>query len=102
MRVLKQKRTILMVRYEGQRVMLDKQTSNLDQVSFAAEGNKDAQQTQSMGQSSKLVGPGISCKLEMDNSYIPKFAKLRFQSQCYFFLFGSQDGEQGIGMNDED
>lgn len=32
-------------RYEGQRDMLFNQTYNLDQVSFAAEGIKDAQQT---------------------------------------------------------
>ncbi|GLT57026.1 hypothetical protein SLA2020_300300 [Shorea laevis] len=42
MRVLKQKRM-----YEGQRDMLYSQTFNLDQVSFAAEGIKDAQQTMS-------------------------------------------------------
>eukprot|EP00249_Psilotum_nudum_P009120 c21722_g1_i1 orf=388-1095(+) len=40
MRVLKQKRM-----YEGQRDMLYNQTFNLDQVSFATEGIKDAQQT---------------------------------------------------------
>jgi len=32
-------------RYEGQRDMLYNQTYNLDQVAFAAEGLKDAQQT---------------------------------------------------------
>ncbi|XP_058770159.1 vacuolar protein sorting-associated protein 60.2-like [Vicia villosa] len=42
MRVLKQKRM-----YEGQRDMLYNQTFNLDQVQFAAEGIKDAQQTMS-------------------------------------------------------
>lgn len=42
MRVLKQKRM-----YEGQRDMLYNQTYNLDQVSFAAEGLKDAQETMS-------------------------------------------------------
>uniref|UniRef100_A0A7N0T0K3 Charged multivesicular body protein 5 n=1 Tax=Kalanchoe fedtschenkoi TaxID=63787 RepID=A0A7N0T0K3_KALFE len=42
LRVLKQKRM-----YEGQRDMLYNQTFNLDQVSFAAEGIKDAQQTMS-------------------------------------------------------
>ncbi|XP_031504682.1 vacuolar protein sorting-associated protein 60.2-like [Nymphaea colorata] len=42
MRVLKQKRM-----YEGQRDMLYNQTFNLDQVAFAAEGLKDAQQTMS-------------------------------------------------------
>lgn len=35
----------LLVRYEGQRDMLYNQTFNLDQVAFAAEGIKDAQQT---------------------------------------------------------
>ncbi|KAG6404506.1 hypothetical protein SASPL_136755 [Salvia splendens] len=40
MRVLKQRRM-----YEGQRDMLYNQTFNLDQVAFAAEGIKDAQQT---------------------------------------------------------
>lgn len=40
MRVLKQRRM-----YEGQRDMLYNQTYNLDQVAFAAEGLKDAQQT---------------------------------------------------------
>ncbi|KAK8509476.1 hypothetical protein V6N12_001483 [Hibiscus sabdariffa] len=43
MRILKQKRM-----YEGQRDMLYNQTFNLDQVSFAAEGLKDAQQTMSV------------------------------------------------------
>ncbi|KAI4370712.1 hypothetical protein MLD38_019032 [Melastoma candidum] len=42
MRVLKQKRM-----YEGQRDMLYNQTFNLDQVGFATEGIKDAQQTMS-------------------------------------------------------
>ncbi|ERN06067.1 hypothetical protein AMTRI_Chr05g64460 [Amborella trichopoda] len=42
MRVLKQKRM-----YEEQRDMLYNQTFNLDQVAFAAEGIKDAQQTMS-------------------------------------------------------
>ncbi|KAK1322762.1 hypothetical protein QJS10_CPA02g01056 [Acorus calamus] len=42
MRVLKQKRM-----YEGQRDMLYNQTFNLDQVAFATEGIKDAQQTMS-------------------------------------------------------
>ncbi|CAM8912979.1 hypothetical protein QQ045_031376 [Rhodiola kirilowii] len=42
MRVLKQKRM-----YEGQRDMIYNQTFNLDQVAFAAEGIKDAQQTMS-------------------------------------------------------
>ncbi|KAK8552712.1 hypothetical protein V6N13_121098 [Hibiscus sabdariffa] len=42
MRVLKQKRM-----YEGQRDMLYNQTFNLDQVAFASEGLKDAQQTMS-------------------------------------------------------
>ncbi|KAL6125493.1 hypothetical protein ACLB2K_073550 [Fragaria x ananassa] len=40
MRVLKQKRM-----YEGQRDMLYNQTFNLDEVAFASEGIKDAQQT---------------------------------------------------------
>ncbi|KAM7463774.1 hypothetical protein LguiA_031895 [Lonicera macranthoides] len=40
MRVLKQKKM-----YEGQRDMLYNQTFNLDQVAFASEGIKDAQQT---------------------------------------------------------
>ena len=35
-------------RYEGQRDMLYNQTFNLDQVAFAAEGIKDAQQTVSL------------------------------------------------------
>ena len=34
-----------MDRYEGQRDMLYNQTFNLDQVAFASEGIKDAQQT---------------------------------------------------------
>ncbi|GMI83330.1 hypothetical protein like AT3G10640 [Hibiscus trionum] len=42
MRVLKQKRM-----YESQRDMLYNQTFNLDQVAFASEGLKDAQQTMS-------------------------------------------------------
>ncbi|PPS09667.1 hypothetical protein GOBAR_AA10970 [Gossypium barbadense] len=44
MRILKQKRM-----YEGQRDMLYNQTFNLDQVAFASEGLKDAQQTAQRG-----------------------------------------------------
>ncbi|MQL87224.1 hypothetical protein Taro_019763 [Colocasia esculenta] len=54
MRVLKQKRMLVTTlssihfcQYEGQRDMLFNQTFNLDQVAFAAEGLKDAQQTMS-------------------------------------------------------
>ncbi|XWS65380.1 hypothetical protein CRYUN_Cryun05aG0107800 [Craigia yunnanensis] len=47
MRVLKQKRM-----YEGQRDMLYNQTFNLDQVAFASEGLKDAQQTRPEGHNS--------------------------------------------------
>ncbi|GAB4836220.1 hypothetical protein Ancab_001135 [Ancistrocladus abbreviatus] len=47
MRVLKQRRM-----YEGQRDMLYNQTFNLDQVAFAAEGIKDAQQTRAAGRGS--------------------------------------------------
>lgn len=36
---------LLLNRYEGQRDMLYNQTFNLDQVAFASEGIKDAQQT---------------------------------------------------------
>lgn len=36
---------MLLNRYEGQRDMLYNQTFNLDQVAFASEGIKDAQQT---------------------------------------------------------
>ena len=36
---------MLVNRYEGQRDMLYNQTFNLDQVAFASEGIKDAQQT---------------------------------------------------------
>lgn len=39
---------MVLLRYEGQRDMLYNQTFNLDQVSFAAEGIKDAQQTVSV------------------------------------------------------
>ena len=39
---------MILLRYEGQRDMLYNQTFNLDQVSFAAEGIKDAQQTVSV------------------------------------------------------
>lgn len=36
---------LISIRYEGQRDMLYNQTFNLDQVAFASEGIKDAQQT---------------------------------------------------------
>lgn len=36
---------LIFLRYEGQRDMLYNQTFNLDQVAFASEGLKDAQQT---------------------------------------------------------
>ncbi|XP_038977095.1 vacuolar protein sorting-associated protein 60.2-like [Phoenix dactylifera] len=61
MRVLKQKRM-----YEGQRDMLYNQTFNLDQVSFAAEGLKDAQQTMSALKSAnkELKGMMKTVKIE--------------------------------------
>lgn len=61
MRVLKQKRM-----YEGQRDMLYNQTINLDQVAFAAEGIKDAQQTMSALKSAnkELKGMMKSVKIE--------------------------------------
>ncbi|KAK4746881.1 hypothetical protein SAY87_025918 [Trapa incisa] len=54
MRVLKQKRM-----YEGQRDMLYNQTFNLDQVAFATEGIKDAQQTMSALKSANKELKGI-------------------------------------------
>ncbi|MFQ6640264.1 hypothetical protein Gotur_014764 [Gossypium turneri] len=69
MRVLKQKRM-----YEGQRDMLYNQTFNLDQVAFASEGLKDAQQTCPKGHNSgqfklssfsSLIGTGfLPCERE--------------------------------------
>ncbi|PKA51690.1 Vacuolar protein sorting-associated protein 32 like 2 [Apostasia shenzhenica] len=61
MRVLKQKRM-----YEGQRDMLYNQTFNLDQVAFAAEGIKDAQQTMSALKSAnkELKGMMKTVKIE--------------------------------------
>nr|XP_043617359.1 vacuolar protein sorting-associated protein 60.2-like [Erigeron canadensis] len=65
MRVLKQKRM-----YEGQRDMLYNQTFNLDQVAFASEGIKDAQQTMSALKSAnkELKGMMKAVKIqEIDN-----------------------------------
>lgn len=61
MRVLKQKKM-----YEGQRDMLYNQTINLDQVAFATEGIKDAQQTMSALKSAnkELKGMMKSVKIE--------------------------------------
>ncbi|ONK77909.1 uncharacterized protein A4U43_C02F12180 [Asparagus officinalis] len=61
MRVLKQKKM-----YEGQRDMLYNQTFNLDQVAFAAEGIKDAQQTVSALKSAnkELKGMMKTVKIE--------------------------------------
>ncbi|GER51197.1 charged multivesicular body protein 5 [Striga asiatica] len=57
-RILKQKRT-----YEAQRDMLYNQTLKLDQASFAADELKDAQQTQPIGQSSRLVTRSLFCNV---------------------------------------
>ncbi|KAJ6317305.1 hypothetical protein OIU76_012943 [Salix suchowensis] len=54
MRILKQKRM-----YEGQRDMLYNQTFNLDQVAFASEGIKDAQQTVSALKSANKELKGV-------------------------------------------
>ncbi|MFS7937739.1 putative Snf7 family protein [Helianthus anomalus] len=65
MRILKQKRM-----YEGQRDMLYNQTFNLDQVAFASEGIKDAQQTMSALKSAnkELKGMMKTVKIqEIDN-----------------------------------
>ncbi|XP_071732069.1 vacuolar protein sorting-associated protein 60.2-like isoform X2 [Rutidosis leptorrhynchoides] len=65
MRVLKQKKM-----YEGQRDMLYNQTFNLDQVAFAQEGIKDAQQTMSALKSAnkELKGMMKTVKIqEIDN-----------------------------------
>ncbi|KAG5239525.1 hypothetical protein OIU77_012911 [Salix suchowensis] len=53
-RILKQKRM-----YEGQRDMLYNQTFNLDQVAFASEGIKDAQQTVSALKSANKELKGV-------------------------------------------
>ncbi|KAI8563363.1 hypothetical protein RHMOL_Rhmol03G0106300 [Rhododendron molle] len=74
MRVLKQKRiytnpTIIYLpvmpvdRYEGQRDMIYNQTFNLDQVAFASEGIKDAQQTRPKGHDSKNIRRSLFCTL---------------------------------------
>ena len=63
-------------RYEGQRDMLYNQTFNLDQVSFAAEGIKDAQQTVSVK------------KLTMSMSQWSYFFASRAPSSSPLFLFG--------------
>ncbi|KAI7981512.1 Vacuolar protein sorting-associated protein 60.1 [Camellia lanceoleosa] len=64
MRVLKQKRM-----YEGQLDMLYNQTLNLNQVAFAAEGIKDAQQTISLKSANKeLKGMMKTVKIQdIDN-----------------------------------
>ncbi|XP_057789250.1 vacuolar protein sorting-associated protein 60.1-like isoform X1 [Salvia miltiorrhiza] len=62
MRVLKQKRM-----YEGQRDMLYNQTFNLDQVSFAAEGIKDAQQTMSALKSANKDLKGMMKTVKIDD-----------------------------------
>ncbi|KAG6523916.1 hypothetical protein ZIOFF_013804 [Zingiber officinale] len=54
MRVLKQRRM-----YEGQRDMIYNQTYNLDQVAFATEGLKDAQQTMSALKSANKELKGV-------------------------------------------
>nr|GMC96095.1 charged multivesicular body protein 5 [Ipomoea batatas] len=59
MRVLKQKRM-----YEGQRDMLYNQTFNLDQVAFASEGIKDAQQTVCL-MNLLCFFPGLTCLLSL-------------------------------------
>ncbi|CAA7404445.1 unnamed protein product [Spirodela intermedia] len=62
MRVLKQKRM-----YEGQRDMMYNQTFNLDQVSFATEGLKDAQQTMSALKSANKELKGITKKMNISD-----------------------------------
>jgi len=65
MRILKQKRM-----YEGQREMIYNQTFNLDQVSFATEGIKDAQNTMAAMKSAnkELKGSLKTMKIEdIDN-----------------------------------
>ncbi|XP_078169397.1 vacuolar protein sorting-associated protein 60.2-like [Carex rostrata] len=62
MRVLKQKRM-----YEGQRDMLYNQTFNLDQVSFATEGIKDAQQTMTALKSANKELKGMMKTVRIDD-----------------------------------
>ncbi|ONK58621.1 uncharacterized protein A4U43_C09F14940 [Asparagus officinalis] len=62
MRVLKQKRL-----YEGQRDMLYNQTFNLDQVTFASEGIKDAQQTVSALKSANKELKGMMKTVKIDD-----------------------------------
>ncbi|XP_057789251.1 vacuolar protein sorting-associated protein 60.1-like isoform X2 [Salvia miltiorrhiza] len=64
MRVLKQKRM-----YEGQRDMLYNQTFNLDQVSFAAEGIKDAQQTSLQDEMMDLMDVSSEIQESLGRSY---------------------------------
>ncbi|KAK6156233.1 hypothetical protein DH2020_010481 [Rehmannia glutinosa] len=64
MRVLKQKRM-----YEGQRDMLYNQTFNLDQVAFAAEGIKDAQQTNLQDEMLDLMDVSNEIQESLGRSY---------------------------------
>ncbi|KAK6137748.1 hypothetical protein DH2020_028500 [Rehmannia glutinosa] len=64
MRVLKQKRM-----YEGQRDMLYNQTFNLDQVAFAAEGVKDAQQTNLQDEMMDLMDVSNEIQESLGRSY---------------------------------
>lgn len=62
MRILKQKRM-----YEGQRDTLYNQTFNLDQVAFATEGIKDAQQTMAAMKAAKKDLKGTLKTLKIDD-----------------------------------
>ncbi|EFJ29814.1 hypothetical protein SELMODRAFT_90273 [Selaginella moellendorffii] len=62
MRILKQKKM-----YEGQRDMLYSQTFNLEQVSFATEGIKDAQQTMSAMKAANKELKGTMKTLKIDD-----------------------------------
>lgn len=84
--------TILLIRYEGQRDMLYNQTFNLDQVQFAAEGIKDAQQTVCIQELSFLCVPCIDWTLFIDPSvwhlYLYQPLKMvLFIKKAYFIIF---------------
>ncbi|PIA54350.1 hypothetical protein AQUCO_00900705v1 [Aquilegia coerulea] len=73
MRVLKQKRM-----YEGQRDMLYNQTFNLDQVAFAAEGIKDAQQTMTALKSANKELKGMMKTVKIQDIDVSMFISFNF------------------------
>ncbi|GER40096.1 charged multivesicular body protein [Striga asiatica] len=96
--------TLIAVRYEGQRDMLYNQTFNLDQVAFAAEGIKDAQQTMSALKSANKELKGMMKTVKIQDidvciSFLLLFTSINLQDEMMDLMDVSNEIQESLGRS---